>query len=82
MGCQHIRRAFTDVFQWRDGGVTKFLQLHIKRDVYVPWGFFFFESEERTFCSHQIFRDFRIWQKRRLGSHTDMWAQAVHLLAV
>lgn len=46
MGCQHIRRAFTDVFQWRDGGVTKFLQLHIKRDVYVPWGFFFLNQRK------------------------------------
>lgn len=52
----------------------------MKCDVYVPLGYYL--SEARPFFSHQIFGDFQNWQKGKLGSHTDLGAQAVYFLAV
>ena len=75
--CQHTHRGSYMDF----GGGSHKISAVVKCDGYVSLGFFL-KSEERSFCFHQIFRDFHNWQKGRSTSHTDTWAQAVCLLAV
>lgn len=46
------------------------------------WLWAFFKSEQRSSCFPQVFKEFLNWQKGKLGSRTDMWVQAICLLAV